>query len=213
MTEFKFCRDDFFHPWIGRNFASPANLFEGKRVLIVGESHYGEGEQVGTCDPCLTSSVIYNHKTWKKPTKVFRHGSLTKAAGVLRTGLGKCDEASVDDVWDNCAFYNYLPVFVAKGPRLAKIKGVWDLGCDQFQYVLSVLRPDLIFVFGLGLYYRSYSRHCRDQVPDSLEAGILTETIANGHSVPTAVLPHFSWGMSYKRCEPAIRAAFDQAVQ
>lgn len=141
-------------PWVGPNFDSPSNFVNGLRILVVGESHYGTGAKVGTAVPDLTNEVVtkYQSGEWSIPL-------LTKTISVI-TGRPASEMGYrwVREAWNDLAFYNYIPVLVAEGPRAFE-SSLWSLGGAEFESVLADLKPDMIIALGYRLWDNALHRH------------------------------------------------------
>lgn len=141
----------FFKPWTGECYET-GGIF-GKKILVVGESHYCDG-----CDKCagepdksecsgMTVDVI------KKIVK----GESSRWSGTFR----KFERSLVNHettpeesahIWNSLSFYNYLQVAVSE----ARTAGDWydyEKAGEAFYEVLDELQPDLIIVWGVTRMY------------------------------------------------------------
>ena len=131
-----------FKPWIGSKYAT-TNAF-GKRILVLGESHYGN-PYAATTD--FTSDVVreYGQRT--------RYAFFTKVAKVL---LQKDKSAWLSDVqrsevWEHVAFYNYIQELVGDYSRQRPTYEMWLAAERPFLEVIAQLRPHLVLVLGTEL--------------------------------------------------------------
>lgn len=149
-----------FLPWIGENYENGISYDEngiiqygtpenkGKKILVLGESHYCADEKDATDD--LTRSVI---KDFIDPDSVFEpyKNTYTKFERALagRT-LVKEEQKSL---WEHIVFYNYVqrPLSAA---RISPTKDDFEISENPFWEILSILKPDLIIVWGNRLYYK-----------------------------------------------------------
>lgn len=168
-----------FKPWIGAKYASSDNLFN-RRILVLGESHYGPA---GTEHSDTTIEVV-THFTQGGA----RHAFFTKIAKVL-LGLDETrwlSPAMLAEVYENIAFYNYLPMFAGDWARQRPSPELWEAGQGPFRRVLEDLKPDLVLVLGKEL------NHHVPQLPPGV------------HRCP---IQHPSTGFSYAEWGPLVAKA------
>lgn len=131
-----------FQPWIGNKYFDD-NCF-GVRVLVLGESHYGDNSEVR---PTLTTEVVRGLAQQK------RHQFFTKISKIL-LGIGKdiwLDDKERGDIWEHVAFYNYIQGFVGSEPRVRPLFELWSLSEEPFLEVIEKLSPSVILVLGKEL--------------------------------------------------------------
>jgi len=133
-----------FLPWIGSGYW---NGFNGLKILVLGESHYCASEDDAVCT--ITRDVIRDLMDPSSPHEYYKN-TYTKFVGAMVGHRGPTYEEK-SFVWNNVAFYNFVQ-FPMTGPRRAPSSEEFQLSDDAFFKVLSVLRPDLIFVWGKRLY-------------------------------------------------------------
>ena len=131
-----------FEPWIGSKYTAD-NRFD-LRVLVLGESHYGEESESGAT---VTSEVVRQYAQDE------RHAFFTKVSKVL---LGLDEKTWIDDeargeVWEHVAFYNYIQGFVSNESRVRPSTEMWTAAQDPFLHVLASLKPNVILVLGKEL--------------------------------------------------------------
>jgi len=137
-----------FEPWVGSDWGKPENTLGGKKVLILGESHYNnEDEWTNRCDPDATRNVIRTYALQG------RHAFFSKLLHVLggkpRWSL---TQSEVDAFWQSVAFYNFVPVFVGNDNRIAPNTEMFTSGVAPFRAVLAELEPEHIIVCGYRLW-------------------------------------------------------------
>ena len=152
-----------FEPWIGSKYWTKG--LDGKRVLILGESHYGE---VGLEYAGLTIDVV---REWgqKKRLRFFT------VCQKLIQGPGKDDWVSDQqrrDFWEHVSFYNYVQSFPGPEPRYRPNAEMWAGGMEPFLFTLDELEPDVLIVLGYELAEHILVvpegiRVCRIQHPSS----------------------------------------------
>ncbi len=140
-----------FRPWVGDGYSSAPF---GKRVLVLGESHYcanPEREAV----PGITRSVIadlFDPDSVHEPYK----NTYTKFIKALTGKFGELSVADKERAWNGVAFYNYVQVAMT-GPRTAPTAEEFRMSDEAFWEVLRELRPEKVIAWGHRLY---------DELPD-----------------------------------------------
>ena len=129
-----------FNPWIGSRYALDG--IGGKRLLILGESHYG-GD---SCHyPEFTTEVIRDMALQK--------GRLPFFSRIQRLVIGGRGGFSVEeraDFWHRVAFYNFIQTSLeVLGSR--PTYEMWQMGREPFLQTLQELRPDIILILGIEL--------------------------------------------------------------
>ena len=130
-----------FEPWVGERYEL-AELY-GLRVLLLGESHYGKGDE----DSFFTRRVV---KKWGQEK---RHRFFTIIARfILHQGRkGRLTGAERREFWDKVAFYNYVQEIVGRKARIRPTRDMWKRSEQSFFKVLQDLKPDLVVVLGKQL--------------------------------------------------------------
>ena len=135
--------DIVFEPWIGKHYAAG---IDGKRLLILGESHYHSCEQDKGCQDVVTQEGHHRELTrsvvsyWKDNP----HSSPVSSRTPALFDMAKAE------FWERVAFYNYLQSFAGEKARMRPKAEQWDQLASQraFQEVLARLRPGRIVVLG-----------------------------------------------------------------
>lgn len=142
-----------FLPWIGKEYQN-GGIF-GKRILVLGESHY-----CGSCtremcerrfDDCrdFTVDVVANcylnkqrkYNNWMKTFTCFE-----------RSLVGKwTDEESRLKIWNSVVFYNYLQ-YALDVPGKAGESDAYQKAIEPFYQVLDYCKPEIIIVWGKRLW-------------------------------------------------------------
>lgn len=131
-----------FDPWVGKKYWT-SDIF-GIRVLVLGESHYGNKRDIRTT---FTSDVI------RQLAQTHRNSFFTKVAKVLygfdqRTWLGNGPRA---EIWEHVAFYNYVQDLVGDGVRKRPTHRMWTVAAAPFLGILRELKPEVVLVLGESL--------------------------------------------------------------
>lgn len=132
-----------FLPWVGNDYA---RAYYGKRIMVLGESHYCSAEDVR---PTMTSDVL---RTVFDPEAEFEGymNTFTKFARALDgSDVSRTEQ---ERVWQRVMFYNFVqePMSYA---RVAPTTAQFRASDDAFFAVLEKYRPEKIIVWGGRLYF------------------------------------------------------------
>lgn len=131
-----------FDAWEGDDYRTSG--LNGVRVLILGESHYGNPEELA---PTFTQGVVRSlgiesrHRFFTAAAKLL----LNSPAGVPLTDSERAR------FWQRVAFYNYIQEFVGTTPRTRPTKKMWQQAGNCLPAVVSELNPQLMLVLGKAL--------------------------------------------------------------
>jgi len=183
-----------FKPWIGPNFERTG--FEGLRVLILGESHYGEP---GTEYDNFTSDVV---REWAfgKPSAFF--SKIAKSMLRLTSQQNLSDDQRAQ-FWSSVAFYNYVQKLVGDGPRQRPSPDLWEQSKQAFFEALNQLNPDVCVVFGMELWSNLPSPK-QNLTTDSYQTYVYTTD--NGKKVFAGCVTHPASKLIYAEAHPRIEA-------
>ena len=130
-----------FKPWVGNKYWSDG--LKGVRVLILGESHYGDE---GTHNPDFTKEVV---KEWGQEKRNRFFTVVQKL--VLGQGAGPVSDEQRSDFWEHVAFYNFVQSLVGTGPRERPTQEMWAAAKAPFLSTVSELKPQVLVVLGFEL--------------------------------------------------------------
>jgi len=128
-------------PWVGENYA---NGVEGKKILALGDSLYGD--EGNSSYKLVEHFITYKngdtgHMNWMN--------TYTRFTNVI---LGeKADKKKTIDFWNSIVFYNYVQ-HTQIGNRKAPPDEDYLNSHEAFTEALEEFQPDLIFVWGWGLW-------------------------------------------------------------
>ncbi len=129
-----------FNPWIGSRYSTDG--LDGKRLLILGESHYG-GD--GCHYPEFTTEVIQDMALEQGRLAFF-----SRVARLVVGGRGGFSEAEREDFWQRIAFYNFIQTALEQqGDR--PTYEMWQAAREPFLQTLEELKPHLILILGIEL--------------------------------------------------------------
>jgi hypothetical protein len=123
-----------FLPWVGPAYANSV-----PRLLILGESHYGDPSDDPETTRRLTDEYLrgkWNHRFWTQIGQV-----------VSGRRYSETDRA---EIWKPWAFYNYVQVIVADSARQAPSREMFENAEGAFWEVLDSLRPTHLLVLGIS---------------------------------------------------------------
>lgn len=171
----------------------------GKRVMVLGDSHYCADPKDAT--PDLTQKVfgwVFDpscaHEGWMN--------TYTKFASVL-SGKQE-DRSSSKEVWDEVLFYNYVQEPLS-GPRTEPTMEMMEAAQAPFMEVLEQYQPDVVFAWSQSRVYDHLPNAGVQGEPiDGVETWVYT--LRNGHKV--RVLPVDSpCRISYNGWRPIVKRA------
>lgn len=129
-----------FLPYVGSSYYN--NAF-GKKIMILGESHYGT-----VSSPNITQDVINAYLD----VTLEREGWMNTYTKFERSLVNK--ETTREDskvIWNSLLFYNYLQVLLT-GPRESGTSKNYEDSETAFFEVLNEYKPDIIIAWGKRLY-------------------------------------------------------------
>lgn len=130
-----------FDPWVGSRYASEG--IGGKRLLILGESHYGGSD----CEyPAFTSEVIRDMALQKSRLSFF-----SRVLRLVMGGRGELSDAERSEFWERVAFYNYVQSSPGDEPRCRPSPEMWEAAAEPLLHTLRELTPDVMLVLGFEL--------------------------------------------------------------
>ncbi len=133
----------FFTPWVGAEYSS-GGIF-GKRILVLGESHYGNGES----SPDATFRVLEEYLDC--PETVPPYLQSFKLFERSLTGT-ETDAQQRRQIWDSLLFYNFVQEVSTDAPRqMLDVKNPRQ-SAEAFFEVLETYRPEYIIAWGYRLW-------------------------------------------------------------
>lgn len=181
----------FFKPWVGKEYAA-GGIF-GKRILVLGESHYGDGEP----SPDTTLQVFGEYLDCPETVPSY----LQSFQRFERSLVGHdTDCADRQQIWNSVVFYNYLQTPMS-GPRQGGRKSDYADSAEAFFEVLETYRPEYIIAWGYRLWDHIPTRQWEWGEERMLE-GVPVRTgcylLADGTRIKTIPVKHPSAGYSWE---------------
>ena len=199
-----------FMPWVGKNYKN--GLFNGKKILVLGESHYCMNERgdAGRCNQACSKEMMdercvsqtidvideIKNQDWRSRT----------FSNFERTIFGRVpDQKEREQLWDSVIFYNYLQ-YAQSGPTrpLEQTKEALEDSELAFKEVLETYMPDYIIAWGMRLYDIAPDWGGEPsvlEIVDNGEANVWTYTIKDKR-IPALFIYHpcyggYSWSAWY----------------
>lgn len=172
--------DLFFPPWIGNEYLNKDNIFNGKKIMVVGHNHHdvnhydsyhGCGFRCenylipGKCDGKDFTKVVINdylgYNDEKNRQRYYK--TFDKFTDTLTTNKGK------KDVWNSIIFYNFLQRAVSKQGKSGNPEEI-SLSKHAFIYLLNALPqemlPDIIIAWGEKNVYWKIGEFFNENLPE-----------------------------------------------
>jgi hypothetical protein len=138
-----------FDPWVGNRYKSEG--LDGRRVLILGEAHYGKPEEETSV---FTRECVESLARGPNPTKFFTIIAKLLLGVPAGTSLSHADRS---EFWDRVAFHNYVQSFPCSESRVRPTPAMWQIAAQCLPEVLMTLRPQFVLVLGRALAARAPS--------------------------------------------------------
>ncbi|MDP4176226.1 MAG: hypothetical protein Q8933_19760 [Bacteroidota bacterium] len=138
--------DVIFYPWLGKNYNDRG--FKGKKILILGESHYGDFSSEESNTTIDTVERYLGRLTTTSDT----HNWKSFFTKITKICLDK-DEIFKEDkdcFWDSVVYYNYLTESLKKNCRPTTEQ--WENSGANFYKVINYYKPDIVLVLGDALW-------------------------------------------------------------
>lgn len=197
-----------FTPWVGSEFGNAGKPLAAKRLLVLGESHYSDEHELGSYEPGMTLDVVGRYRTGKRETWMRTFDNLAAAiAGQSKRIIGR---DGVNAIWEQIAFYNYVPVVAASGSRTPPSEAHFALGAPPFEILLDNLRPNAILVCGYRLWARFIPRHASGYADNVWKPSTPFASITE-RNIPALRMVHPSTGYSPSFWTPFIEELLERA--
>ena len=131
----------FFKPWVGSEYNSGGVY--GKKVLVLGESHYGDATDATDETIGVVKEFVY--KYWGAP---YQQTFLCFERALAGRELNQEER---EQLWNSIMFYNYFQKSTT-GPRTEPDMTAQKDSEEAFRELLESYQPDAIIVWGQRLY-------------------------------------------------------------
>lgn len=147
-------------PWVGLQYASQP---DGKRLLIVGESHYYDEKEFPGSKKAVMNPIETRWIAKKMGMDSETNGTrFFQSVNAVLDGLGPITKKAL---WEKSAFYN----FIQRPMNTNKERPSDDdykVALSAFRHILYVLKPDACLFFGVEAAKKMY--HLPDAKPLNL---------------------------------------------
>ena len=195
-----------FDPWVGPKWGEQGNHFGGLRVLVLGESHYSDSDEIGSIPVGLTKRVVGEYL--RNPCWRFFTNTTQALTGRSKSELGK---RGIEAVWDSICFYNYVPAIAADAPRKAPPAHLWSGGEQCFLQVLGALDVECVVALG----WRLWSHMPAGDQPSTRLGGMEECRVYPGRKgrliFSTAIRHPSSIGFRYQEWHPIVALLLEHA--
>lgn len=192
-----------FYPWVGKNYNK--GILNGKKVLILGESHYCKDEltEGGRCFPCCDQG--------KMSKECHNQTILNECNGKAFTTFERAVYGRIltqqerDNFWEGVVFYNYFQ-YSQPRPRCLLNQSKLEDSELAFKEILEKYIPDYIIAWGFRLYDLLpdwKGTHSEIIIGDD-KRSVWTYHIGN-KDIPVLSIEHPSSGMSWEYCHQFIK--------
>jgi len=181
----------FFEPWKGSEYEHSR-----PRLLILGESHYGDISSDPDATRSLTAEYVDNkwsHRFWTNIMQV--------VAGAPKHEIDR------SEFWNSVALYNYVQGSAGPTAGQAPPKELWASSEQAFFSVLERLQPERVLVLSRRLWRNMSSQGASGA--ELVVGGTAHETWIYDYRGGTAIaswVPHPSYGFSWRRWHPVVAA-------
>jgi hypothetical protein len=141
----------FFNPWVGEYYA--ANGFYGRKILVLGESHYCEDSENFDSDSAseFTIEVVQMYLDYKNGGKTSHKPWMNTFTHFTKMILGEPKNDEIIEFWDSAVFYNYVQKAMPR-PNYSPSEDDFEDSAPAFFEVLKEHKPDLVIAWGDRLW-------------------------------------------------------------
>lgn len=141
-----------FDPWEGPAYRQTDNIFGGRRLLVLGESHYtSKPEEVGTSWPDYTQWCVRKFPINGESNPFYDNVARIFSDGYRQNGVAEHRRL----IWNSVAYFNFVPV-CADGRSIADggtgrrpTAKMFEEGANSFLPIIRKLDPEAVIVCGL----------------------------------------------------------------
>lgn len=174
-----------FEPWVPE---APDPRLRGVRLLLLGESHYEEGDEDEWSAAQMRELTRFVVRRWG----VAPEGRTLFFANVYTLLTGRPWTLGADDhteLWNSISFYNYVQRLVPGGARHRPDKSMWGDSREAFDEVLEAVRPQAVLVLGEELWQNMRDGELLREEPEAL-GKVYGFALADGTMVQAAHVYH-----------------------
>lgn len=191
-----------FLPWVGDDYEKG---FRGRRLLVLGESHYdcwnGKKHE-------LNKEITRINVEWairrKDSAEFYKY---VEQALLNETRVGGWAPGGGDPLWRQLAVYNFVQSPVRGGAGVRPTSEQFTRSNPQFRTVLEFLRPERVWVCGIGLWGKMEEI---DGNECCLHDSVQAYRLSDGTKVWCLATNHPSRGFSWNAWHPKIKAFLER---
>lgn len=207
-----------FEPWCGCRYTDAPF---GKRVLILGESHYDPDAETPIDQMPTSQKRLFTQRCIQDQIEgAQRKRFWTNIAATFLNHLPTLADKKV--FWHSVAFYNYVQSSAGLRPRMRPTKEQWRAAQAPFVEVLERWKPEVIIVLGFQTWDRLpeqlpdlnlYGRDAKQRIDDSRERDIDTwrYNYSDGSCLAYRIRHPSSGAFSSEEWSPRVRRAISLA--
>ncbi len=185
-----------FAPWIGQNYR---NAPLGRRILVLGESHYQWEDNAPISEWSGLTSAVINEQLDGHYKKAF----WTHIAVAFLNRLPNLEEKRA--FWHSVAFYNYVQESAGIGARVRPTEAMFTASAPAFFEVLESLQPEIIVALGYELWARLPKAQSGDEAVETGCGAIQTRVYSYvGGFAHACSIKHPSSGFNGRHWYPRI---------
>lgn len=174
-----------FYPWVGSEYS---NAYYGKRILVLGESHYCQNESDAV--PSITTDVLRGAFDANAEFEGYMNTYTKFARALDGTDMSRTEQ---EKVWQRVIFYNYVQFPIA-GTRMSPTVEEFRNSEEAFFEILEKYRPEAVIVWGKRLYNNLPKGG--EQGPDVKDVETWVYSLNDGTKVHLLPITHPSAGFS-----------------
>lgn len=188
-------------PWVGAEYSS-GGIF-GKRILVLGESHYGDGE------PSADTTARVFEEYLGCPGTVPPYLQSFKRFERSLTGT-ETDPQQRRRIWDSLLFYNFVQEISTDAPRQTPDVKNRQQSAAAFFEVLEKYRPEYIIAWGYRLWDKLLPAERWEWGEEIAADGLPAVkfgyyTLSDGTRIKTIPVKHPSAGYSWTKWHQLIK--------
>jgi len=192
-----------FRPWVGAFYRGG---IQGKKVLVLGESHYCANASDAYAD--MTIDIIKDLMAPSSEFEEYKNTYTKFAEAISGRKLSWNSFSELERIWNSIAFYNFVQEPIS-GARVSPTTAQFRDSDEAFFQVLENLRPDVVIAWGTRLYNNLPQKGTQGPdtpTPDGNGVETWTYTISGGHVVKVLPITHPSAGFSPEYWNSVIEA-------
>lgn len=196
-----------FFPWIPEG--DPR--FGGVRLLVLGESHYEEGNWIDDGRPLPSDYTIGLVRNWgvRPPARQPFYAGVYSA---LTGQPWEADQTKLEAFWNSVLHYNYVQRLVPGGARAPVPGEFWSFSEPIFRTVLEELRPEAIIVTGRRLWRSMADEDVVLRPSDDPMEVWVGYRLSDGRLVSAMHIRHpSSPGFDWRKAAPSVEAFLQEA--